>query len=169
MGSLPGPGGPKGAKTKQVSTKLGGSVERVSDKGHLSIIAFSGTVDRLYPVAILSSGAVMNDMRVDIFFTFWGLMALQKGKAAENLRTAVSQDYGPLGESFLRVAEEKNLPGWQAMLAQARELGDVHIKACAMSMDLFGLTLEDLDPMVEEVAGVGEFVDAAKDGMTLVF
>ena len=139
----------------------------MSDKGHLSIIAFSGTVDRLYPVAVLASGAVAMDMRVDIFLTFWGLLAMRR--EAPGFETLVSQDYGPEGERFLKLGAEVGLPTWKALLAQAKELGDVHVKACGMTMDLFGIKLEDLDAMVEDVAGAGEFVDQAKDGTTLVF
>jgi peroxiredoxin family protein len=139
----------------------------MADNGHLSIIAFSGTVDRLYPVAILASGAVANGMRVDIFLTFWGLLAARREPG--ELAQVVSPEYGPEAQRFLELGQQARLPSWKEMLNQARELGDVHVKACGMTMDLFRLRLEDLDPMVEEVVGVGEFVDQAKDGMVLVF
>jgi peroxiredoxin family protein len=145
----------------------GGTKETDGRAGHLSIIAFSGTVDRLYPVAILASGAVANDLRVDIFLTFWGLLAARRDPGP--FAAAVSRDYGDQGEAFLQVAQQANLPGWKALLGQAKELGDVHVWACAMTMDLLKVRREDLDPMVEGVVGAGEFVDMAKDGTTLVF
>jgi len=137
----------------------------MAERDHLSIIAFSGTTDRLYPVGILASGGVANDMRVDVFLTFWGLMAARKqpGPFADR----VSADYGEAAETFRTLA--KDLPSWLTLLKNAKELGDVHVKACAMTMDLFHLTLDDLDPVVEEIVGAGEFLDAAKDGSILVF
>jgi len=39
----------------------------------LSMVVFSGTVDKLYPVAIMASGAVAMGMDVDLFLTFYGL------------------------------------------------------------------------------------------------
>ena len=44
----------------------------------MSIVLFSGTVDKLMPVGIMASGAVAMGMEVDIFATFWGLNALRK-------------------------------------------------------------------------------------------
>jgi peroxiredoxin family protein len=137
----------------------------MADKHHVSIIAFSGTVDRLYPVAILASGGVANDMRVDVFFTFWALLAARRDPGP--FLDRVSNDYGPDSDEFRR--QYANLPGWRTLLAQAKELGDVHVQACAMTMDLFHLSLEDLDPMFEGIVGAGEFLDRAQDGQILVF
>lgn len=137
----------------------------MSDSKHVSIIAFSATIDRLYPIGILASGGVANDMRVDIFFTFWGLLAARREAGAmDNL---VSRDYGEESDRFLATA--RDLPSWKTLIRNAKELGEVHIKACAMTMDLFHLRLEDLDPMVEEVVGAVEFMDSARDGQILVF
>ncbi len=137
----------------------------MSESKHVSIIAFSATVDRLYPIGILASGGVANDMRVDIFFTFWGLLAVRRDPGA--VGGLVSRDYGEESERFLTTA--KDLPSWKTLIRNAKELGDVHVKACAMTMDLFHLELEDLDPMVEEVVGAVEFMDSARDGQILVF
>ena len=41
----------------------------------MSIILFSGTVDKLMPVGILASGGVAMGMDVEIFATFWGLLS----------------------------------------------------------------------------------------------
>jgi peroxiredoxin family protein len=142
-------------------------VESVADseRHHLSMIAFSGTQDRLYPVGVLASGGVANDMRVDVFLTFWGLLAARKD--AGEFSRLVSQDYGPAAAAFQEAA--KTLPTWLDLLRNAKELGDVHVKACAMTMDLMRLKLDDLDPIVEDVVGAGEFLDSAKDGTILVF
>ena len=53
------------------------------------------------------------------------------------------------------------------MLEQAKEIGPVQVLACGMSMDLFGLSLEDLESVVDGVAGVAGFLDSAQDGKIL--
>jgi peroxiredoxin family protein len=53
------------------------------------------------------------------------------------------------------------------LLAQAKELGDVRLHACSLSLDMLGLTKDDLDPMVDDVEGITAFMIAA-DGQ-LVF
>ncbi|HIE37004.1 TPA: peroxiredoxin, partial [Candidatus Geothermarchaeota archaeon] len=44
----------------------------------LSIIMFSGTADKLMPVGVLASAAAGLGYDVEIFATFWGLLALKK-------------------------------------------------------------------------------------------
>jgi peroxiredoxin family protein len=53
------------------------------------------------------------------------------------------------------------------VLAQAKELGEVRVHACSLSMDMLDLTQDDLDPLVDDVEGVTAFMLAA-DGQ-LVF
>jgi peroxiredoxin family protein len=134
-------------------------------RDHLSIIAQSGTLDRLYPVGILASGGVANAMRVDVFLTFWGLFAARKEPG--EFAGLVSGDYGAAADAFRQAAQA--LPPWLTLLKNAKELGDVHVHACAMTLDLMHMKLEDLDPIVDDVVGAGEFLDQAKDGPILVF
>ncbi|HCS47236.1 MAG TPA: peroxiredoxin family protein, partial [Candidatus Aminicenantes bacterium] len=46
----------------------------------LAIIALHGTMDMAYPPLILATTAAAMDMEVAIFFTFYGLELLKKGK-----------------------------------------------------------------------------------------
>ena len=48
---------------------------------HVAIIAAHGTLDAAYPPLILATAAIAMDMEVAIFFTFYGLEILKKGKA----------------------------------------------------------------------------------------
>ena len=66
-----------------------------------------------------------------------------------------------------RLQEEGGGQHWSAVLAQAKQLGDVQVHACSLSMDMLGLTTDDLDPLVDDVEGVTAFMLAA-DGQ-LVF
>ena len=44
------------------------------------MVVFSGTVDKLYPAAIMASGAVAMGMDVEIFLTFYGLDSFRQGQ-----------------------------------------------------------------------------------------
>jgi len=46
---------------------------------------------------------------------------------------------------------------WKETLAQAKELGEVDIQACSLSMDVLRLEESDLDPIVDGVEGVTAF------------
>src|SRR5512140_678842 len=44
-----------------------------------SIIVMSGDMDKVMGAFIIATGAAAFDMQVSMFFTFWGLKAIQKG------------------------------------------------------------------------------------------
>lgn len=48
-------------------------------------------------------------------------------------------------------------------------MGYVTIYACGMTMELFGMTLDDLEPIVDEVTGVATFVNRAKESRITLF
>lgn len=136
-------------------------------KNRMSIVVFNGTVDKLYPAAIIASGAVMNDMEVDVFLTFWGLMAFRKGEPYKVQK--VSKDYEEMAPEMMRLMQERKVPSWYDTLLQAKELGNVHVYACGMTADLFGLGKEDFEPIVDDIIGVGEFVARAQESSTTLF
>ncbi|HEY3249033.1 MAG TPA: DsrE/DsrF/DrsH-like family protein [bacterium] len=135
----------------------------------LSMVVFSGTVDKLFPVAILASGAVAMEQEVNIFLTFWGLDAFRKGEPQQNMR--MSKDFEDKGRAVMAMMQQKKVPSWYQTLKTAKELGNgnVRIHACAMTMDLMGMSKDDLDPIVDDVVGVGEFVEEAQKGNVTLF
>ena len=125
----------------------------------LSIIMFSGTADKLMPVAVLASAAAGLGYDVEIFATFWGLLALKKDAPQPD----VSKDYGPMGDMLKNIMKEKNMPSWLDILKQAKEMGNVKIYACAQTFDLMGLKKEDLVDIVDDVIGAMEYLEKSKD------
>jgi peroxiredoxin family protein len=133
----------------------------------MSLVVFSGTVDKLMAVATLATGAAAMDTEVDLFLTFWGLEAFKKGAKSQPPRiTADYADYGPV---MMELMQAKNVPHWLDTLRAAREIGNVRVYACSMTMELFGLKLEDLEDVVDEVTGVANFVERAKEAKISMF
>jgi len=133
----------------------------------MSMVVFSGTVDKLYPVAIMASGAVAMGMDVDIFLTFYGLDAFRKGQPQQNRKMDVN--YAELAPMLVQLMKEKNVPSWYEMLLKAKEMGKVRVHACSMTLDLMGISKEQLDPIVDDVVGVASFVSEAKEGEMTLF
>lgn len=131
----------------------------------VSIVLFSGTTDKLMAASVIASGAAAMQKQVTIFLTFWGLMAFRKG--AKEQAPRMSADFADLAGAAMRAMQAKNVPHWLDTLGDAMELGAVKIKACGLTMDLFGLKLDDLEPIVSEVTGVGSFVEDSTGGQTL--
>lgn len=133
----------------------------------MTLIVFSGTVDKLMPVGILASGAVAMGMEVEIYLTFWGLQAFRQG--APQQVTKMSAEYEDMAPMMMQLMQEKNMPSWYDTLKQAKELGTVRIHACANTMDLMGMTKEHLDPLVDDVVGVAEYIEFARNSEITLF
>ncbi len=133
----------------------------------LSLVVFSGTVDKLYPVAIMSSGAVALGQDVEIFATFYGLEAFRKGNPQKNMKMDVN--YPEIGPMMMKVMMAKKMPSWYDMLLKAKEMGNVKIHACATTYDLMDMKKTDLDPIVDDVIGVTEFLSRAGEGAITLF
>ena len=133
----------------------------------MSLIVFSGTVDKLMAASILTTGAVAMGMEVELFLTTWGLEAFRKDGYKTNRR--VSKDFEDYASTMMEQMEKKKVPSWMDNLRGAREIGDVKIYACSMTMELFDMKLEDLDPIVDDVTGVATFVERAGEGRVTLF
>lgn len=125
---------------------------------------FSGTEDRLVVAAAIAAGAAAMGMEVEVFLTLWGLNAFRKGQGDGR----VSRDYEDMAPGVLRLIRERLQP-WQETLRRAKEAGKVRVHACAMTYDLMGLRKEDLLDIVDDVIGVGEFVEMARGADITLF
>ncbi len=133
----------------------------------MSIIVFSGTVDKLMAASILTTGGAAMGMEVEIFLTTWGLEAFRKDSYKTNMK--VSSDFEEYAPIMMEQMMAKKVPSWMDNFTNAKEIGDVKIYACSMTMELFGMKLEDLEPIVEDVTGVAVFVERAKEGQITLF
>jgi len=159
-------------------------VQEELPENRASIIVFSGDLDKVLPAFIIATGAAAMGMQVSLFFTFWGLNALKKrrdlsGKGfleklfalmtpvgTEGLGVSKMNFFG-IGAKLLRtLMKRKQVASLEELAQMAQEMG-VKIIACQMSMDVLGLTKDELWDGIE-VGGVATFLaDATKSRMTL--
>ncbi len=133
----------------------------------MSIVLFSGTVDKLMAASILATGAAAMGMEVDVFLTTWGIIAFRKDDYKTNTR--ISREYEDYGPAMAERMAAKHAPSWMENLRGAKEIGEVKISACSMTMELYDLKLEDLEPIVDEVTGVATFVERARESQITLF
>ncbi len=136
-------------------------------QNRMSLIVFSGTVDRLMAASILATGAAAMGMEVEVFLTTWGLEAFRKGSYTTNTR--VSKDYEDYAPIMIEQMAKKRVPSWMDNFKGAREVGEVKIYACSMTMELFDMKLTDLEPIVDDITGVATFVERASEGNVTLF
>jgi peroxiredoxin family protein len=133
----------------------------------MSIIVFSGTVDKLMAASILATGGAAMGMEVEVFLTTWGLEAFRKDAYKTNMK--VSKDFEEYGSVMMEQMMVKKVPSWMENFKSAMEVGDVKIYACSMTMELFDMKLSDLEPIVTDVTGVATFVERAREGRITLF
>jgi peroxiredoxin family protein len=149
-----------------------------------TIIVFSGDMDKVFAAFIVATGAAAAGMDTTLFFTFWGLKAIQKGNLTgkglmgKMLGLLNRGGIGRLGPSkfnfggagrwmFKKMMADKGVTPLEELRQTAIDLG-VHLIACNMSMGVMEVSREDLIDEVEDIAGVARFVkDAANSAIQL--
>jgi len=155
----------------------------------LAIIAAHGTLDAAYPPLILASAAAAMDMEVAIFFTFYGLDMLKKGKLDKLQVAPIANPAMPQPVPGVSVPNILGvLPGMTAVatammnswmgkanVAKLSDLMDmckesgVRLIGCKMTMDVMGVKESELIDGVE-LGGAATFLEfASKDAISLAF
>lgn len=125
--------------------------------GTLSLVLFSGTDDKLTSASLMVAGAAALGRKVNVFLQYWALEAFQRESIDKD--HGVSADAGPEGATYLRLMRDQGATQhWAETLRQARDIGEVTIHACALSLEMFGIGKDDLDPMVDGVWGIASFL-----------
>jgi peroxiredoxin family protein len=171
-----------GELKKQVENIKPGADEKVS------IIVFSGDLDKILAAFIIATGAVAMGMEAVMFFTFWGTPVLRdpKKKAKEkdlmgkmfsfmlpkgrNAIKLSKMNMAGMGTSMMKsLMKKKNVASLDEMLDMAADLG-VKIYICEMSMSLMGFKKEEfIDYPNLEYVGVATFLEQAKNSKIQLF
>jgi peroxiredoxin family protein len=132
----------------------------------MAIIVHSGSLDKLYPVFMLSSTGAAMDVETHLFFTFWGLNALKRG----GLESAGLPGLMTVGTGMMkdRIKNAK-VPTLTDLLAMCRKMGNVKIYACSTTMEIMDVKKEDLIPEVDDIVGAATFLNIALDSDVQLF
>lgn len=150
----------------------------------LAIIALHGTMDMAYPPFILATTAAAMDMEVAIFFTFYGLELLKKGKIDKLKVSPVANPAMPVpmpniigmlpGMTAMATMmmnkwmKKTKVPRLSELLGLSKELG-VKLIACQMTMGVMGVKKEELIDGLE-IGGAATFLEfASHNAIALTF
>jgi peroxiredoxin family protein len=146
----------------------------------VSIVISKGSLEGIYPGFIMANGARMEGIEADLFFTFFGLDAIRKDRY-EKIKVATVGNPGMHMPTWLgalpgfsalatwmmkRQMEEIDIPPIPEFVELVHDSG-ARLYACKASVDMFGLTMEDFVPQVEEIISVGEFYEKAAGGQVI--
>jgi peroxiredoxin family protein len=154
-------------------------------KKKLSLIVFSGDMDKLFAAFTIATGAAASGMEVVMFFTFWGLRALKKkvptGRSlfgrllgrmyGGDIRKASPSrmSFGGIGRwMFKKMMKAKNVPTLLEMRQTAIDLG-VKFYGCQMSMSVMEIPREAMIEEVSACVGVAFFLEQAESSRISMF
>jgi peroxiredoxin family protein len=160
----------------------------LNTRNKITIIAWDGHLDRIWPTLILSTTAAASAMEVSVFFTFWGLFPLvrpeRRRKTGKDWMTKALGAMNPgstqkaklsryqfagMGPWMLgKVAENYKTPHPTELLELARDMG-VRLIPCQMTMDLMGITKDDLIEGLEEPIGAATALLEMKESAIQLF
>ena len=151
-----------------------------------TMVVFDGDMDKAMAAFIIANGAAAMGGQVTMFFTFWGLNVLRKGQKINVKKGFMEKMFGmmmPRGVDKLKISKlnmggmgtammkkvmrKKNVSSLQELIESAMKNG-VRIVACTMSMDVMGLTKEELIDGIE-YAGVASYLGAADEANVNLF
>ncbi|MDQ7826371.1 MAG: DsrE/DsrF/DrsH-like family protein [Candidatus Eremiobacteraeota bacterium] len=154
----------------------------------LSMVVFSGDLDKLLAAFIIATGAAVMYEKVVMFFTFWATAALRDPKKHSGPKDFMSKMFGfmlpkgaskvflskmnmgGMGTTMLKgLMQKKNVMMLEQLIKTAAE-SNVELYVCQMSMELMGFTTRELiDYPNMKVAGVGKFLGEAGSSRTTLF
>ncbi|MBU5438553.1 FAD-dependent oxidoreductase [Tissierella sp. MSJ-40] len=171
----------KGLNEEKVS--IPGVIEEKDEK---TIVVFSGDLDKAIASFIIANGAKAMGSEVTMFFTFWGLNILRKDsnikvekgfmdkmfskmmpKGSKKLGLSKMNMAGMGSKMIRKVMNDKNIYSLEELIDQAIESG-IRFVACNMSMDVMGISREELIEEIE-IGGVATYLSSANKSNVNLF
>ena len=154
-------------------------------KNKATLVVMSGDMDKAFAAFTIATGCAAAGMDTTLFFTFWGLNAIQKGnltgkglmgrmvgvmnRGGINRIGPSKFNFGGVGRwMFKKMMRDKKVASLEKLQQTAIDLG-VHLLACKTSMDVMEITRDDLIDEVEAIAGAATMVKEASESSIQLF
>ena len=170
---------------EEVDRALAERADLARASNRVTMVVFSGDLDKVIASMVIATGAAAMGMQVSMFFTFWGLNVLRRGRRlrGKGVLTRAMALLTPAGIKALgvsrlhmagagphvlrRMMKTKGVASPEELFALARESG-VRMVACTMSMDVLGFARDELVDGIE-VGGVAAYLGDAADSRVTLF
>jgi peroxiredoxin family protein len=159
----------------------------MSNNNKMTLILFSGDLDKALAGFNLATAAASMGIEVVIFFTFWGLNIIRKAKKVSKTKGLKRKMFGlinkggannlPLSKFHMagigtkmmkQLMKDMNFPPLPGLMKLAKDLG-VKFVACTTTMGMMGITKEDLIPEVDTFAGAATYLANASQSKINLF
>jgi len=159
----------------------------VAEKEKLTIVVFSGDLDRALAAFMLATTGASMGMEVSMFFTFWGLNIIKKNQGgirskglmrkmlnvinrggSKRLKLSKFNMFG-LGTLMMRrLMKDINMPSIDEFITMAHEMG-VKLVACTNSCGVMGIPEDAFRSEVESLAGAAYYLGEARESKVSLF
>jgi len=164
------------------------STEKNKTKEKVTMVIFSGDLDKVLASFIIATGAASMGMDVTMFFTFWGLNAIKKNEAKNTApgvmkkmlgilnkggskRLPLSKFHmGGMGTSMMKTLMKRSkMPNIDEMIDLSKQL-NVKLLACTITLDILGISKDQLrEDIIDDYVGVVSYLSEAKNGNVNLF
>jgi len=157
------------------------------EKEKLTIVVFSGDLDRALAAFMLATTGASMGMDVSMYFTFWGLNIIRKNEGgikskglmrkmlnfmnrggSKRLKLSRFNMFGLGTWMMKKLMKGVNMPSLDEFIAMAESMG-VKLIACTTSCGLMGLPEEAFRSEVESLAGAAFFLGEARKSKVTLF
>lgn len=146
----------------------------------VSIVLSKGTLDMVYPAFMISTTAAAMGMEVNMFFTFWGMNVISKKHINSIKLSSVGNPALPMPNilgvlpgmtslitnMMMKKMQKVKLPSIPELIKTAKEYG-VKLYACSTTMDVMGVTKDELIPEVDDIVGAATFLQLSEGGQII--
>ena len=159
----------------------------MADKEKLTMVIFSGDLDRALAAFIIATTAASMGTEVSMFFTFWGLNIVKKNEGGIKSKGLMRKMLGMMNRGgskrlklskfnmlglgtwmMKRLMKEIKTPSLDEMIAMAHQMG-VKLIACTTTCGVMGLEEDAFRSEVSNLAGAAYFLGEARDSRTTLF
>jgi peroxiredoxin family protein len=159
----------------------------MAEKEKLTMVLFSGDLDKALAAFILATTAASMGMEVTMFFTFWGLNIIKKNEGrirskgwmrkmlnimnrggSQRLKLSQFNMLG-MGTSMMKkLMKETNMPSIDEFITMAQEMG-VKMIPCSTSCGVLGLPDDAFRGGIMSQAGAAFFLGQARESKVTLF
>jgi peroxiredoxin family protein len=159
----------------------------MTEKDKLTMVVFSGDLDRALAAFMLATTGASMGMEVNMFFTFWGLNIIKKNEGrmkskglmlkmlnrmnrggSKRLKLSRFHMLGLGTWMMKRLMKDIHMPSVDEMIVMAHEMG-VKMIACTTSCGVMGLPEEAFRSEVDSLAGAAYFLNEARKSKISLF
>lgn len=161
--------------------------EKMAQKEKMTIVVFSGELDKALAAFILATTGASMGMDVSMFFTFWGLNILKKNEGApggkgimkkmlnfmnrggsKRLKLSKFHMFG-MGTAMMKnFMKESHLPSIDEFIQMAKDMG-VKLIPCSTTCGVMGLNEGAFREEVGSLAGAAFFLNEARQSKVTLF